>query len=103
MNINIATIIVFDKGTKKSTKNLQVFAPSSLADSSNSDVVKRGVRTLAWFVLVGWAIYPLGYMMGNGFFDGMGTDDMNILYNIADLVNKTAFGMMIWYAAKHDE
>ncbi|MBR50021.1 MAG: biphenyl 2,3-dioxygenase, partial [Euryarchaeota archaeon] len=27
----------------------------------------------------------------------------NILYNIADLVNKTAFGMMIWYAAKHDE
>ena len=36
ININIATIIVFDSGTKKSIKNLQVLAPSSLADSSNS-------------------------------------------------------------------
>ena len=35
---------------------------AQLAEKSNSDVVKRGVRTLAWFVLVGWAIYPIGYM-----------------------------------------
>ena len=28
---------------------------SQLADSSGSDVVKKGVRYLAWFVLVGWA------------------------------------------------
>jgi len=27
---------------------------------------------------------------------------MNIIYNIADLVNKTAFGMMVWYAATMD-
>ena len=33
---------------------------AQLADASKSDVVKRGVRTLAWFVLVGWAIYPIG-------------------------------------------
>jgi bacteriorhodopsin len=30
---------------------------AQLAEKSNSDVVKRGVRTLAWFVLVGWAIH----------------------------------------------
>ena len=73
------------------------------AAKSGSAGVQYGFNAMKWIVTVGWAIYPLGYMMGNGFFDGMGTDDMNILYNIADLVNKTAFGMMIWYAAKHDE
>ena len=73
------------------------------AAKSGSAGVQYGFNAMKWIVTVGWAIYPLGYMMGNDFFDGMGTDDMNILYNIADLVNKTAFGMMIWYAAKHDE
>ena len=46
-------------------------------------------------VLVGWAIYPIGYMMGD-------INDLNILYNLADVVNKTAFGMMVWYAATID-
>ena len=73
------------------------------AAESGSAGVQYGFNAMKWIVTVGWAIYPLGYMMGNEFFNGMGTDDMNILYNIADLVNKTAFGMMIWYAAKHDE
>ena len=35
---------------------------ASLAASSGNDAVKSGVRALAWFVLVGWAIYPIGYM-----------------------------------------
>jgi bacteriorhodopsin len=26
--------------------------------------VLRAHKILCWFVLVGWAIYPLGYMMG---------------------------------------
>jgi hypothetical protein len=30
------------------------------------------------------------------------TDALNILYNIADVVNKTAFGLMVWYAATMD-
>ena len=37
---------------------------AKLADASGDAVVKKGVRTLAWFVLVGWAIYPIGYFMG---------------------------------------
>ena len=70
------------------------------AAKSGSAGVQYGFNAMKYIVTFGWAIYPLGYMMGNGFFDGMGTEDMNILYNIADLVNKGAFGMMIWYAAK---
>ena len=72
------------------------------ASESGSDGVKFAFEAMRWIVTVGWAIYPLGYMMGNDMIGGMGTDDMNILYNIADLVNKTAFGMMVWYAAKMD-
>ena len=45
---------------------------AGLADSSGSEVVKKGVRYLAWFVLVGWAIYPVGYMcMDGGWLNGI--------------------------------
>ena len=49
----------------------------------------------------GWAIYPIGYFLG---YLGGGTDvnTVNIIYNIADLVNKTAFGLAIWAGAKMD-
>ena len=33
---------------------------------------------------------------------GVDNDSLNIIYNIADLVNKTAFGLAIWYAATQD-
>ena len=70
------------------------------AAETGSPSVQYAFNSMRLIVTVGWAIYPIGYLMGAGTIDGMGTDDMNILYNIADLVNKGAFGMMIWYAAK---
>lgn len=72
------------------------------ASESGSEGVQFAFNAMRMIVTVGWAIYPLGYMMGNGMIDGMSTDDMNILYNMADLLNKSAFGMMVWYAAKMD-
>ena len=67
------------------------------ASETGSPSVQYAFNSMRLIVTVGWAIYPIGYLMGAGTIDGMGTDDMNILYNIADLVNKGAFGMMIWY------
>ena len=59
---------------------------------------------LQWFVLVGWSIYPLGYMMGtDGWYTGLVAGlpfDMDIVYNIGDAINKIGFGMAVWYAAK---
>ena len=49
-------------------------------------------------VLVGWAIYPIGYLVG----DTGSADSLNIIYNLADLINKTAFGLVIWAAAVQD-
>ena len=71
------------------------------ASETGSPSVQYAFNSMRLIVTVGWAIYPIGYLMGAGTLgDSLGVDDMNIIYNIADLVNKGAFGMMIWYAAK---
>ncbi len=67
--------------------------------------VAKATRVLAWFVLVGWAIYPLGYILGTpGGLFGMqlvsdpaaATHAMDIVYNIADAINKIGFGLVIY-------
>lgn len=76
---------------------------AQLAKSTNNPTVQRGVRTLAWFVLVGWAIYPIGYMcMAGGWLNtGFGWDSTNVdlFYNIADVINKIGFGLVVYYIA----
>jgi sensory rhodopsin len=74
---------------------------AKLAEASNSDVVKKGVRTLAWFVLVGWAIYPIGYMcMDGGWLNGVfAAKDVDLFYNIADAINKIGFGLVVYNIA----
>ena len=64
-----------------------------------SEGTQFAFKAMALILTFGWAIYPIGFALGQG--DG-GTDGLNILYNIADVVNKTAFGMMVWYAATMD-
>jgi len=74
-----------------------------LADNSGNPVVVKGIRTLAWFVLVGWAIYPIGYMcMPGGWLNtGLGWESGNVdlFYNIADAVNKIGFGLVVYNIA----
>merc|ERR1711972_392480 len=50
-------------------------------------------------VAAGWSIYPLGYLFGYL----LGAVDevfLNVLYNIADFVNKIAFVLACWSSAK---
>jgi bacteriorhodopsin len=45
-------------------------------------------KILCWFVLVGWAIYPLGYMLGtDGWYTGS-EGSVDAVYNIADAITK---------------
>uniref|UniRef100_UPI0030D9DD37 bacteriorhodopsin-like n=1 Tax=Maribacter arcticus TaxID=561365 RepID=UPI0030D9DD37 len=56
-------------------------------------------KTLCWFVLVGWAIYPLGYMAGTpGWYEGLGNLGLNmdVIYNIGDAINKIGFGLVVY-------
>lgn len=79
---------------------------AQLAKTSGDATVIKGIRTLAWFVLVGWAIYPIGYMcMPGGWLNtGLGWDSSNVdlFYNIADAVNKIGFGLVVYSIAIAD-
>ena len=79
---------------------------AKLAKNAGPQVAKA-VRTLGWFVLVGWAIYPIGYIAGTegGLFgikiwQGL---SMDIVYNIGDAINKIGFGLVIYALAQSDK
>jgi bacteriorhodopsin len=76
---------------------------AQLAKKSNNASIIKNVRILAWFVLVGWAIYPIGYMcMPGGWLNtSMGWDStkVDLFYNIADAINKIGFGLVVYSLA----
>ena len=78
----------------------EIFAgeASKVAATKASASVQSAFSTMRWIVTIGWAIYPLGYFMGymNG---AVSSDSLNIIYNIADVWNKIAFGVIIWNVA----
>ena len=75
---------------------------SKLAKAAGGNVLAAH-KILCWFVLVGWAIYPLGYMLGTkGWYTDFLEDTelkMDIVYNIADAINKIGFGLVIYNLA----
>ena len=59
-------------------------------------------KMLCWFLLVGWAIYPLGYMAGtDGWYNGIEgvLPSMEVIYNIGDAINKIGFGLVVYSLA----
>ena len=74
-------------------------AGKAAAKSGNKALV-TAFGSLRMIVTIGWAIYPLGYIFG--YLTGTGVIDansLNIIYNLADFVNKIAFGLIIWSCA----
>merc|ERR1712072_269517 len=58
-----------------------------------------GFKTMRFIVTVGWSIYPLGYFFGY-LCGSVDSDALNLVYNLADFVNKIAFCLAIWACAK---
>ena len=54
--------------------------------------------SMRMIVTVVWAIYPLGYVFGH-ITNSIDDNLLNLIYNIADFINKIAFGLVIWVAA----
>ena len=70
---------------------------SKISAENGTEASKKAFNALRIIVTVGWAIYPLGYVLG---YTGGGSENtLNIVYNLADFVNKIAFGVVIWAAA----
>ena len=70
---------------------------SQISASKGTVASKKAFNALRLIVTVGWAIYPIGYYLG--YTGSADASTLNIVYNLADLVNKIAFGLLIWYAA----
>ena len=75
------------------------------AMAANGTNVNKHVKTafsiMRFIVTVGWSIYPLGYVFG--YLLGAVNDSvLNLVYNLADFVNKIAFCLAIWVSAKND-
>jgi hypothetical protein len=59
---------------------------------------------------IGWTIYPIGFAIAYlcffdqpaGVLSALAMGALNIIYNLADLVNKGAFGLAVWSAAASD-
>jgi len=72
-------------------------AGKAAAKSGNKALV-TAFGAMRMIVTVGWAIYPLGYVFGY-LTGGVDANSLNVVYNLADFINKIAFGLVIWAAA----
>ena len=70
---------------------------SQISASKGTAASKKAFNALRLIVTVGWAIYPIGYYLG--YTGSADASTLNIVYNLADFVNKIAFGVVIWAAA----
>jgi bacteriorhodopsin len=63
--------------------------------------VQSAFSLMRWIVTIGWAIYPFGYYFGylTGADPTESMKALNIVYNLADVLNKIAFGVIIWSVA----
>jgi bacteriorhodopsin len=59
-------------------------------------------NALRWFIVVGWVIYPLGYLFSPevAISEAVSQEVMAVLYNTADMINKIGFGVVAWMGAK---
>ena len=75
--------------------------------NASTPAVQNAHNILCKFVLIGWAIYPIGYMVGTG--EGQwysflnGALDMDVIYNIGDAITKIGFGLVIYALAVSDK
>ena len=78
----------------------EIFAgeASKINAAEAPESVKSAYNTMKWIVTIGWAIYPIGYFMGY-MAGGADANSLNMIYNIADVLNKIGFCLAIWAAA----
>lgn len=81
----------------------EIFAgeASQINAASGNVNCQKAFNGMKWIVTIGWAIYPIGYFMGY-LAGGTDANSVNLIYNLADLVNKIGFGLFIWVAAVAD-
>ena len=81
----------------------EVFAGEAGKEAGNASGHVQSSYTFTKFIVsVGWSIYPAGYFFGYLIFSHSDDAALNLIYNLADFVNKIAFCLAIWQCAKAD-
>jgi bacteriorhodopsin len=62
--------------------------------------VKRAFKFMVLFIIVGWMIYPLGFILGLVSDAEAAKIARELVYNIADIVNKVGLGIIVFITAK---
>ena len=81
----------------------EIFAgqASKISAQNAPPAVQAAFNTMRLIVTIGWSIYPIGYFFG--YLTGSGPETsasaLNLIYNLADVLNKIAFGLIIWSVA----
>lgn len=75
------------------------------AGDANARSENRHLNTafdsLRLIVTIGWAIYPLGYFIEH-LGGGVEVNSLNVVYNLADFLNKLVFGLIVYRLAVKD-
>jgi bacteriorhodopsin len=78
-----------------------IFVPLGLALRRLPDHVSHAsattVRAMAVLTLIGWMVYPIGYLQP---LLGFPADVRELIYNISDLVNKVGLGVIIFWGGR---
>lgn len=70
--------------------------------ASGNEAAQTAYSAMKWIVTIGWVIYPAGYYLGYLTGGGVDASSLNLIYNLADFVNKILFGLVIYAAAIKD-
>ena len=81
----------------------EIFAgeTSKINAASGNVASQTAFSAMKWILTVGWIIYPVGYYLGY-LGGGVDANSLNLVYNLADFVNKILFGLVIFVAASRD-
>ena len=65
----------------------EVFFGEAGKSNAGSGNAAQSFNTIRWIVTVGWAIYPIGYVLGMG--DAPDMANANLIYNLAVLLTRS--------------
>jgi len=67
---------------------------NEIVATSNDEIVQRGYFWLRLIVTIGWAVYPLCSFVAS-FGGGVDGAPLAVTYNLADFINRIAFGLAV--------
>ena len=77
-----------------------LFTNVTKAAQDKPEPIRKALLQMRLFILIGWAIYPVGYAV-TLFAPGIEVQLVReLIYNFADLINKVGFGLIAFFAVK---